>query len=151
MDNDSNSEDSIKECNICLCQIDKSLPYTMIDNDGEKGKYHPDCLKKWVKTNDHGLLTQSKIESYSIYQDNTLIETINRNSQPDTLDLYIDIESRMSQIHLIDETENLIDTNHDGKYSICGIRLTYQEHIFNIAIIIMVMIVFGTMIWIVKK
>ena len=66
-----------QECIICTHEIYIEQPYAMIDNQNEKGKYHVECLEQWVSKNNNGILTQDKIISYSIYQKNGVITTIN--------------------------------------------------------------------------
>lgn len=63
------------ECHICLFPVIDS-PYAMIDNRAERGKYHVECLEKWLKYSNNGLLTQYEIKSYTIFHADIVIEKI---------------------------------------------------------------------------
>ena len=63
------------ECSICLGVLYDS-PYAKIDNNKEQGKYHTECLEGWLVRCQRGILCQDKVQSYSIYHDNILLEKI---------------------------------------------------------------------------
>ena len=63
------------ECHICLFPVTDS-PYAMIDNRAERGKYHVECLEKWVRYSNNGLLTQYEIKSYTIFHAGVVIEKV---------------------------------------------------------------------------
>ena len=48
-------------------------PYSIIERCSEKGKFHVQCLEQWLQKSNNGIFTQDKIETYSIYQNNILI------------------------------------------------------------------------------
>ena len=62
-----NFEQLIEECPICIQPIERI--YAMIENTGENGKYHPECIDKWLKTSKNGILVQQDITSITIYDD----------------------------------------------------------------------------------
>ena len=74
--NDSPTESGDMYCAICTSRINGNI-YTMIDNQNEKGKYHINCLEKWISRSKNGILTREEIESYSIYNNDIIIDTIN--------------------------------------------------------------------------
>ncbi|QKF94203.1 zinc finger protein RING/FYVE/PHD-type protein [Fadolivirus algeromassiliense] len=63
-------------CEICFYKVDDDQPYCKIDNKRENGKYHIECLERWLQKSNNGLHTQDKIISYSVYHGTELIETI---------------------------------------------------------------------------
>lgn len=110
IDSDSDDErNGIIKCPICFNKFTNSQPFAMIDNTSEKGKYCIECIEKWLDISHNGLLTQDKVLSYSIYHENTLIETIPvstiiKNTDTDT------------SINFIDETIITFDDNEDNNY-----------------------------------
>lgn len=64
------------ECPICFYKIEDDSPYSMIDNCNEKGKFHIECLEKWLTLSNNGLFTQDQIKKYSNYQNDKKIESI---------------------------------------------------------------------------
>lgn len=75
MDSDSPEEPNKITCIICYLKISPDDPYAMIDNNHEIGKYHLSCLETWLTKSTNGLLSQDKIESYTIYHHNQKIDT----------------------------------------------------------------------------
>ena len=63
------------ECPICLGVLYDS-PYAKIDNNKEQGNYHIECLEGWFNRCQRGILCQDRVQSYSIYHDNILLEKI---------------------------------------------------------------------------
>ena len=68
-----NSDDLL--CIICTYALE-GQPFCRINNAHEHGKYHVECFEQWISRSNHGVLTQFPIQSYSIYHDNSLIETL---------------------------------------------------------------------------
>ncbi len=68
------------ECPICLCNIKHNKKYVVINNLGENGKYHPKCLKLWMKKSLNGILTDNVIVTYSIYKNDRYINTLSANN-----------------------------------------------------------------------
>ena len=70
-------EDKLDEltCPICFIELNNS-PYAMIDNTSEKGRYHVECIELWLNRSRNGILTQDKIKGYTIYHEDTKIESI---------------------------------------------------------------------------
>lgn len=62
-------------CSICFYKLNDT-PYAMINDPGETGKYHVQCLEQWIQKSNRGILIEKKIDSYSIYHEDKLIETI---------------------------------------------------------------------------
>ncbi len=62
------------ECLICSEDIESQ--YAIINSEGETAKYCPKCLELWFTTHKSGILTQTSVESYSIFKDTELIQTI---------------------------------------------------------------------------
>ena len=67
------------ECPICLNPINSACLYAMIDNVGETGKYHIACLQEWLKIKKSGILIQNPISTYTIYDNDQYIITVNVN------------------------------------------------------------------------
>ena len=74
------------ECAICLNTIDDQ--YAMIDNIGETGHYHLECLQEWIKKSKCGIITQFPIKTYSIYNADQSIITSNLNIDTDIISLF---------------------------------------------------------------
>jgi len=72
-------------CGICFVKLD-DIPYAMINDDGEKGKYHIHCLDQWIQKSNRGILIEQKINSYSIYHEDKLIETVVNNKPSPVID-----------------------------------------------------------------
>lgn len=70
---DSSSSDG---CMICFHTVQNDQPFGKIDHDQECNVYHPDCLDKWFNEHDIGIITRRQVPSYSIYHENTLVETV---------------------------------------------------------------------------
>lgn len=71
----SNTEND-DECLICFKKLDNDVRYAMIDHIDENGKFCVECLEKWLDKSKCGLITNDKINSYSIYEGNKLIITM---------------------------------------------------------------------------
>lgn len=57
------------ECNICGGVIDGE--YTKINNCGENGIFHRDCLETWIDEGEgRGITTQSPFETYLLISPN---------------------------------------------------------------------------------
>lgn len=56
---------STEECPICMQSIERI--YAMIENKGENGKYHTECMDSWLKKSKNGILVQENIKSITIY------------------------------------------------------------------------------------
>lgn len=78
------------ECEICLDELSNDQPYAKIDNKSESGKYHVECLERWLRRCNNGLHTQDRIMSYSIYHCNQIIETVKVTDNPFNGLYYID-------------------------------------------------------------
>jgi hypothetical protein len=65
----------MEDCGICFCGITETK-YVIIDNPGEKGKYHLDCLVEWLTLRKNGIETQTPIETYSIFENDLFIKQI---------------------------------------------------------------------------
>ena len=63
-------------CIICYYSIYET-PYCMLNSPHEVGKYHVECLEKWLTYNNIGILSQKPVLTYSIYHEDILLETIN--------------------------------------------------------------------------
>lgn len=120
------------ECVICAYDILKDQPYGMINNQYEKGKYHVECLEKWVNVSRNGLLTQYEIKSYSIYQHENLIEILELpenvaylDQQSDTIEespentAYLDQQSDTMEESPLIETNTSTNNNRTNKDSCC--------------------------------
>jgi hypothetical protein len=68
-------ENSQNTCSICLDDIDNESNYALIEND--KNIYHVDCLDNWVRKSGRALIGDDYVTYYSIYNGDTLVETIN--------------------------------------------------------------------------
>lgn len=80
---DSPEEPDKIVCIICYNKINSGDMYAIIDNKHEKGKYHVNCLEKWLEKSNHGLLSQDEIKSYSVYDNDQIIQTnIINNMKP---------------------------------------------------------------------
>lgn len=75
-----------EECYICFIKIKDDTPYASIDNEKDI-KCHPECLEQWINKANKCLITDEKIQSYSIYHNNSLIETIKVNSDQHIFDI----------------------------------------------------------------
>ena len=86
---DNNDSPDGPECVICYKKIG-DFPYAIINKKGENGKYHIECLEQWLRiSHNKGVLTQDATESYSLYQNDQLIETININKKlEEIIDIY---------------------------------------------------------------
>jgi len=109
-------------CQICFGEIDSN--YAVIDNKCETGKYHPECLQTWITTSRCGILTQFPIETYTIFENDKPIVTLNVDTFYNNTSMFLnellynfqnppsdDIESFSSDGELIDEDE--YDENED--------------------------------------
>lgn len=67
--------EDINNCPICFIDLEDS-PYAMINNTSEKGRYHVECLERWLNKSRNGILTQDKIKGYTVYHEDTQIESI---------------------------------------------------------------------------
>jgi len=72
-------------CGICFIKLD-DVPYAMINDDGEKGKYHVHCLNQWIQKSNRGILIEQKVNSYSIYHEDKLIDTVVNNKPSQIID-----------------------------------------------------------------
>ena len=70
----------MSECPICLDKINDE--FAVINNLGETGKYHPNCLQSWLGKSSNGILTNNIVETYSIYNDDKYINTLSINHDP---------------------------------------------------------------------
>ena len=75
------------ECGICLEPIDSE--YAIINCDGESGKYHVEHLAEWFSTHKTGILTQSPIETYNIFENDEHTKTINIESHYDNIKIFM--------------------------------------------------------------
>ena len=119
------------ECLICSHPLCEDQPYAMINNNNEKGKYHIECLERWLETSNNGLLTQDKIMSYNIYHNNNLIEQ--KNIISNNTDIIIENLSR-------NEEENHI-SNNSSKFE-CDFSTNLSKFIccFSITIILLLIL-----------
>jgi len=69
----------MSECPICLDNIDDD--FAVINNLGETGKYHPNCLQSWLEKSPNGILTNNIVETYSIYNNDKYINTLSINHE----------------------------------------------------------------------
>jgi hypothetical protein len=83
----TNSLEEENECPICYHLLTADQPYAMIDNTGEKGMYHIECLEKWLEKSKNGLITNNLITSYSVYHEGELIETKMVTTNIDIIDI----------------------------------------------------------------
>lgn len=117
MDNDSPDG---PECVICLKKIG-DFPYAMIDQESVSGRYHIECLEQWLSTSHNkGVLTQNATESYSLYQNDQLIETININKKLN--DSVVDIPE--IPVPETPETEALLNNPNEPDRRCCE----YSKH-----------------------
>jgi hypothetical protein len=77
------------ECPICLEQIDSSR-YAIINSDGENGKYHVDDLEEWFSRHKTGILTQSLIKTYNVFENDEHTQTINVESHYSDFKVFVD-------------------------------------------------------------
>ena len=104
---DNNDSPDGPECVICLKKIG-DFPYAMIDQESLSGRYHIECLEQWLSTSHNkGVLTQNATESYSLYQNDQLIETININKKLN--DQIVNISETP-----VSETEALLDNPNES-------------------------------------
>lgn len=60
-------------CGICYNKLTDG-PYAVINDQAEQdNKYHVQCLEQWVQKSKRGIILEKKIDSYSIYHDDTLV------------------------------------------------------------------------------
>lgn len=100
------------ECPICLELIDDSQ-YAVIDCDGENSKYHIHDLEEWFSTHKTGILTQSEINTYSIFKNGQHVETINIESH------YSEFKVLMNDIAYLLDTDPYIPEDDDNEYWCC--------------------------------
>lgn len=65
-----------EECEICFYTITNGQPYCKINNRRENGVYHMECVEAWLQRSNNGFHVQEAIISYSMFQNDELIETI---------------------------------------------------------------------------
>jgi len=107
------------ECLICLDNI--NCQYAMIDNIGERGQYHSECLEQWIKTSkNRGILTQLPIETYTIFNADQSILRTNITAETDwyiniVLDSIYDNVSELfgGNIDESDDTDEFDDNNNN--------------------------------------
>ena len=97
----ADSQDEL-ECIICFYKISDDQPYSMLDTKYEKGKYHTECLERWINKSHNGILTQETITSYSIYHKNKVIETIGVTTD-DHIENNIDLTMPLLQTNQINQ------------------------------------------------
>ncbi len=74
--NDKSQSSSSDECLICFHKIQPNAPYAYPDGETIYRKSHPECLEEWYSKSNLGLITQKKIKTFSIYQNDILIDTV---------------------------------------------------------------------------
>lgn len=103
-------------CSICYNKLSDS-PYAKIDDPGEVGKFHIQCLEQWMQKSDRGIIVDKKITSYSVYHEDQLIETrINNTTRKnDQQNITIDENNMLDTTQLIaDYYED--DSGSDNEY-----------------------------------
>jgi hypothetical protein len=110
----------MSECIICTNDIDTR--YAVINNRGETGKYHQDCLELWLTAHRHGILTQTRIETYSIFEDDKCVSTINADEHYDAFEVF------WNGINEDDDTEELEE--EEDNYSFENSLLTLILFLF---------------------
>ncbi len=79
------------ECVICYDEISKDKIFIMIDHPGESGKYHVQCIEKWMNKSLNGILVQKPIEKLNLlFEDKKIAEmkvVVHENIKYDELDL----------------------------------------------------------------
>lgn len=106
-------------CSICFVKLD-DVPYALINDEGEKGRYHVHCLEKWIQKGTRGIMLDKKINSYSIYHMDKLIETIVNNKPiiPDNNNQIIPIDDNNQPVpDNTSETTILIPSNDNDTES----------------------------------
>ena len=108
--NGDNSTDSPtgEECIICYHKFE-DMPYAII-NDNIQIKYHVHCLEEWIKKSDHDIITSNRIESYSIYHVDTLIEKIMNNTNYETNKDHLNESDNATEMTLLIPNDEFYDT-----------------------------------------
>ena len=109
-----------EECPICLQLIDESQ-YAIINNEGENGKYHLHDLVEWFTTRKTGIMTQSDIETYSIFEKGEHTQTINVSSHYSELKVFMnDVENDINTLWNSDTSvQNEEDEEYDDIFFCC--------------------------------
>lgn len=104
------------DCGICFTKIKNNHIIAMINNLNEKGRYHQQCLEKWLSVSNNGILTQDVIESYSLFLNDTFIEVKNANIQGNHYEYYEYLDDDDNYNNDNDNDSN-DDNNGDNNYN----------------------------------
>ncbi len=112
------------ECPICLTIIGED-EYAIIDNTAETGHYHINCLNQWTKTSNHGILSQFPIETYTIYNNDNIVKTVNVNTIYNSISIYFNnLEDNLTNIGINYMTEEEEEENENNTET--------EENLFDI-------------------
>ena len=98
-------------CQICFGDIDSS--HAVIDNKCETGKYHPECIQTWITTSRCGILTQFPIETYTIFENDKPIATLNVDTFYNNISMFFNELSYNFQNLPSDDIESFSSDEND--------------------------------------
>lgn len=122
-------------CCICYIKIDEDTPYAKVDND-DHHKYHINCLEQWVHKTGKCITTDEDIKSYSVYQYNSLIETINCKEDTNVTEVDIPTEDLDSLQQNSTTINNIINTNNVNTTTTTNASVTSVTHVCSMKKII---------------
>lgn len=105
-------------CSICFNKLNDT-PYAMINDTGETGKYHIQCLEQWIQKSNRGTLIDKKTDTYSIYHDDKLIEIIINNKPYQIADENQSVQINITETTVLIPDENIEDDSDSGREYPC--------------------------------